>query len=108
MQHWFEVMRDCGDDVRDAKAHASTSRRSRSRSRNTFLLGDVTGAYDVGGVALTATTSPTTRDVQVVRDAPATAATGLTQELRVAGDHARVAWLLGTVRCRCCFGGPVH
>ena len=88
---------------------------------DTFLLGDVTVAYDVGGVAVTSITSLTTRDVQVVRDATAlgasisfspfgapeagytldvplideTAATGLTQELRVAGDTERVAWLLG-------------
>ena len=88
---------------------------------DTFLLGDVTVAYDVGGVAVTAITSLTTRDVQVVRDATAlgasisfspfgapeagytldmplideTAATGLTQELRVASDTERVAWVLG-------------
>ena len=38
---------------------------------DTFLLGDVTVAYDFGGVAVTAITSLTTRDVQVVRDATA-------------------------------------
>ena len=83
---------------------------------DTFLLGDVTVAYDFGGVAVTAITSLTTRDVQVVRDATAlgasvsfspfgapeagytldmplideTTATGLTQELRVASDTERV------------------
>ena len=88
---------------------------------DTFLLGDVTVAYDFGGVAVTAITSLTTRDVQVVRDATAlgasisfspfgapeagytldmplideTTATGLTQELRVASDTERVAWVLG-------------
>ena len=72
-------------------------------------------------MAVTAITSLTTRDVQVVRDATAlgasvsfspfgapeagytldiplideTTATGLTQELRVASDTERVAWVLG-------------
>ena len=87
-----------------------------------FLLGDLTVEYDFGGAALTSITSVTNRDVLVVRDATAlgasvsfspfgapeagytldaplldaTTATGLTQELRVAGDGERVDWVTGT------------
>ena len=87
-----------------------------------FLLGDLTVEYDFGGAALTSITSVTNRDVLVVRDATAlgasvsfspfgapeagytldmplfdaTTATGLTQEIRIAGDGERVDWVLGT------------
>ena len=87
-----------------------------------FLLGDLTVEYDFGGAALTSITSVTNRDVLVVRDATAlgasvsfspfgapeagytldiplldaTTATGLTQEIRVAGDGERVDWVIGT------------
>ncbi|MCY4659376.1 MAG: TonB-dependent receptor [Acidobacteria bacterium] len=86
-----------------------------------FLLGDITLTYDFGGAALTAITSFTNRDVEVVRDASAlgasvafspfgapeagytldfplvdsTIAQGLTQEVRVAGGAERVDWLAG-------------
>ena len=89
---------------------------------DTFLLGDFTLELDLGGAALTSVTSLTDRDVDVVRDASAlggsvsfspfgapeagytldfplvdlTAARGLTQELRVAGQGERVDWVLGT------------
>ena len=89
---------------------------------DTFLLGDFTVEYDFGGAALTSVTSLTNRDVEVVRDASAlggsvsfspfgapeagygldfplidaTTATGLTQEIRLAGDGERVDWVLGS------------
>ena len=89
---------------------------------DTFLLGDFTLELDLGGAALTSVTSLTDRDVDVVRDASAlggsvsfspfgapeagytldfplvdlTAARGLTQELRVAGEGERVDWVIGT------------
>ena len=89
---------------------------------DTFLLGDFTVEYDFGGAALTSVTSLTNRDVEVVRDASAlggsvsfspfgapeagygldfplidaTIATGLTQEIRLAGDGERVDWVLGS------------
>ena len=89
---------------------------------DTFLLGDFTLELDLGGAVLTSITSLTHRDVEVVRDASAlggsvsfspfgapeagytldfplvdaTAASGLTHELRVAGDGERVDWVLGT------------
>ena len=89
---------------------------------DTFLLGDFTVEYDFGGAALTSVTSLTNRDVEVVRDASAlggsvsfspfgapeagygldfplidaTNATGLTQEIRLAGDGERVDWVLGS------------
>ena len=88
---------------------------------DTFLLGDFTLEYDFAAAALTAVTSITNRDVEVVRDASAlggsvsfspfgaseagytldsplvdaTTARGLTQEIRVAGDGERVDWVLG-------------
>ena len=88
---------------------------------DTFLLADFTLELDLGGAALTSITSLTNRDVEVVRDASAlggsvsfspfgtpeagytldfplvdaTAARGMTQELRVAGDGDRVDWVLG-------------
>ena len=90
--------------------------------RDTFLLGDFTLELDLGGAVLTSITSLTNRDVEVVRDASAlggsvsfspfgapeagytfdfplvdaTAASGLTHELRFAGDGERVDWVLGT------------
>ncbi len=89
---------------------------------DTFLLGDFTLELDLGGAVLTSITSLTNRDVDVVRDASAlggsvsfspfgtpeagytldfplvdaTAARGMTQELRVAGDGDRVDWVLGS------------
>ena len=89
---------------------------------DTFLLGDFTLELDVGGALLTSITSLTHRDVEVVRDASAlggsvsfspfgapeagytldfplvdaTAASGLTHELRFAGEGERVDWVLGT------------
>ena len=89
---------------------------------DTFLLGDFTLELDLGGAVLTSITSLTQRDVEVVRDASAlggsvsfspfgapetgytldfplvdaTTASGLTHELRVAGDGERVDWVLGT------------
>ena len=87
-----------------------------------FLLGDFTLEYDFGGAAVTSITSLTHRDVEVVRDASAlggsvsfspfgapeagytldfplvdaTTATGVTQEIRVAGGGERVDWVLGS------------
>ena len=89
---------------------------------DTFLLADFTLELELGGAALTSITSLTNRDVEVVRDASAlggsvsfspfgtpeagytldfplvdaTAARGMTQELRVAGDGDRVDWVLGS------------
>ena len=86
-----------------------------------FLLGDLTFKYDFGGVALTAITSYTDRDILVVRDAgaltssitggtiglpenvytldapldDATTAQGWTQEVRLSGGTDRLQWLVG-------------
>ena len=87
-----------------------------------FLLGDFTLEHDLGGAVLTSITSLSKRDVEVVRDASAlggsvsfspfgapeagytldfplidiTAARGLTQEFRAAGDGEGVDWVLGS------------
>ena len=87
-----------------------------------FLLGDLTIEVDFGRMLLTSITSLTTRDVEVVRDATAlggsvsfspfgaleagytldfplvdaTSASGLTQELRLAGAFERLTWLAGS------------
>ncbi len=87
-----------------------------------FLLGDLTVEYDLGRALLTSVTSVTGRDVEVVRDATAlggsvsfspfgaeaagytldfplvdaTSASGLTQELRLAGSFGRLTWLAGS------------
>ena len=86
-----------------------------------FLLGDLKVEYDFGGVLLTSITSVTDRDVEVVRDSTAlgasviggtiglgeeaytldaplidtTAATALTEELRLSGARGRVEWVGG-------------
>ena len=89
---------------------------------DTFMLGDLTVEYDFGPAALTAVTSVTERDVRVVRDATALAASvsfspfsvpeagytidapliddtiarALTQEVRLGGSTARVDWVIGS------------
>ena len=87
-----------------------------------FLLGDLTVEVDFGSLLLTSITSFSGRDVEVVRDATAlgasvsfspfgapeagytldfplldvTSASGLTQELRLAGAFERLTWLAGS------------
>ena len=86
-----------------------------------FLLGDVTLAYDFGGATLTSITSFTDRDMRVVRDATAlaasvaggtiglgeavyaldaplidaTTASAFTEEFRLSGAGERVDWVAG-------------
>ena len=86
-----------------------------------FLLGDVKVEYDFGNVLLTSITSATDRDVEVVRDSTAlaasvtggtiglseaaytldaplidtTAAQAVTEELRLSGSAGRVDWVGG-------------